>query len=78
MVATVGFNDKVWLDQQGHPQTEKLHMIERYKRVNNDTLELDFTVDDPGAYTKTWTSGWNLKWIPNEELPVYYCQDNRP
>ena len=35
-------------------------------------------LDDPGAYTKTWTSSWNLKWIAGEELPIYYCQDNRP
>jgi len=37
----------------------------------------DVTIDDPGAYTRTWSSGWTLKWVPNEELPLYYCQDNR-
>jgi len=41
-------------------------------------LKYEVTVDDPAAYTKTWASGWNLKWIAGEELPVYYCQDNRP
>ena len=31
----------------------------------------------PGAYTQPWSSGWELKWVGGEELPVYFCQDNR-
>jgi hypothetical protein len=34
------------------------------------------TIDDPGAYTRPWSAGWTLQWVP-EELPVFYCQDNR-
>jgi hypothetical protein len=33
------------------------------------------TVDDPGAYTRTWSGGWTLQWVP-EEMPEYFCQDN--
>ena len=55
VVDTVGFNDKTWLDQVGHPHTEQLHLIERYKRVGN-TLELQMVIDDPGAYTKPWNA----------------------
>ena len=55
VVDTVGFNDKTWLDQMGHPHTEQLHLIERYKRVNQN-LELEMTIDDPGAYTKPWNA----------------------
>jgi len=60
VVDTVGFNDKTWLDQMGHPHTEQLHLIERYKRVDQNTLELDMTIDDPGAYTKTWNAHRNF------------------
>jgi len=56
VVDTVGFNDKTWLDQVGHPHTEKLHLIERFRRVDHDTLQLDLTIDDLGAYTKPWPS----------------------
>jgi len=49
VVDTIGFNDKTWLDQMGHPHTEQLHLTERYKRVNQKTLELDMVIDDPGA-----------------------------
>jgi len=60
VVDTVGFNDKTWLDQMGHPHTEQLHLIERYKRVDATTLELDVTIDDPGAYTKPWSGHRNF------------------
>jgi hypothetical protein len=60
VVDTVGFNDKTWLDQMGHPHTEQLHLIERFKRVSPTQLEVDMTIDDPGAYTKPWFSHRNL------------------
>jgi hypothetical protein len=54
VVDTVGFNDRTWLDQVGRPHTEALHLIERFRRVDQEHLELDITVDDPKAYTKSW------------------------
>ena len=54
VVDTVGANDKSWLDQLGHPRTERLHFIERYTRVDATSMSLDMTVDDPGAYTAPW------------------------
>lgn len=60
VIDTIGFNDKTWLDQMGHPHTEQLHLIERYTRVNETTMELDMTIDDPGAYTKPWNSHRNF------------------
>jgi hypothetical protein len=54
VVDTVGVNDRSWLDQLGHPHTEKLHFIERYRKLNDKTIQVDMTVDDPGAYTRPW------------------------
>jgi hypothetical protein len=51
--------------------------VERFSRPNLDTLRYEVTVNDPGAYTQPWSSGWELKWVGGEELPVYFCQDNR-
>jgi hypothetical protein len=78
VVDTKGFNEKFWFSNGGLPHTDQLHLIERYTRTDLNTLKYEVTVDDPGAYTKMWTATWNLKWIAGEELPVYYCQDNRP
>ena len=47
VVDVIGFNDRTWLDQDGHPHTEKLHVIERYTRVNELTLRYEFTVTPP-------------------------------
>src|SRR5215472_10097350 len=55
VIDTVGFNDKTWLDHVGHPHSDALHVIERFRRVNHDMLELTVTVDDPKAYTKSFT-----------------------
>jgi hypothetical protein len=56
VIDTIGIDDRTWLDKQGHPHTIQLHMVERYKRVDPNTLELDVTYDDPGAYTKPFKS----------------------
>jgi hypothetical protein len=78
VVDTKGFNDKFWMSNGGVPHTDKLHLVERFTRTDANTLKYEVTIDDPGAYTKIWSSTWNLQWIPNEELPVFFCQDNRP
>jgi hypothetical protein len=64
VVDTIGINDKTWLDQLGHPHTDKMHVIERYKRVNANTMELDAIVDDPGAYTKPFPAHRNFSINP--------------
>jgi uncharacterized protein DUF6152 len=78
VVDVKGFNDGFWFSNGGVPHTDMLHLVERYSRPNMDTLHYEVTIDDPGAYTRSWTSAWDLKWMAGEELPVYYCQDNRP
>ena len=30
-----------------------------------------------GRVHAPWSSGWELHWVGGEELPVYFCQDNR-
>ena len=79
LVADVkGFNEKFWFSNGGLPHTEQLHLIERFTRTDFNTLKYEVTIDDPGAYTRMWSTGWTLQWVQGEELPIYYCQDNRP
>lgn len=73
-----GFNEKFWFDNGGLPHTDKLHLVERFTRTDMNTLKYDVTIDDAGAYTKTWSASWTLQWIAGEELPYFLCQDNRP
>jgi hypothetical protein len=76
VVDVTGFNDKTWLDSAGHPHTEQLHVVERYTRTKEENLHYEATIEDPGAYAKPWTVGWNVKWIPGWEPYEYICQEN--
>src|SRR5579871_2577832 len=76
VVDVTGFNDRSWLDAAGHPHTEQLHVVERYTRTTEDNLHYQALIEDPGAYSKPWTVGWNIKWTPNWELYEYVCQEN--
>jgi hypothetical protein len=78
VVDTRSFNEEFWFDNGGLPHTEQLHLIERFTRTDMGTMRYEVTVDDPGAYTRSWKSTWNLKWVPGEETPYFLCQDNRP
>lgn|GEM_PF-206378 len=77
VVDSVGFNERFWFSNGGMPHTKQLHLVERLTRTDMDTLKYQVTVDDPGAYTRSWTASWTLQWIAGEELPAFYCQDNR-
>ena len=39
----------------GHPHSDALHVVGRMRRVNHDSLQIDWTFDDPKALTKPWT-----------------------
>jgi len=76
VVDTVGFNEKFWMNRDGLPHTDQLHLIERLSRPDYRTLKYEVTIDDPGAYTARWTSGFNMRWTDGLELFEYICQDN--
>jgi hypothetical protein len=56
VIDTVGFNDKTWIDQLGHPHSDALHLVERLRRADRDTLEVEVTIDDPKAYEKPFSA----------------------
>jgi hypothetical protein len=77
-VDTQGFNEDFWFTNGGLPHTDQLQLTERFTRTDFDTLKYEVTVNDPAAYTREWKATWTLRWVGGEELPVYFCQDNRP
>lgn len=54
VVETAGFNDRGWLDNGGHPNTSRLRVTERFRRIDFGHMELVMTIDDPGASAKPW------------------------
>jgi hypothetical protein len=75
VIDTVGFSERVWIDNLGVPTTEQLHMTERFTRTDYNTIKYEVTVDDPGAYTAPWKSGFYLRATPGESFE-FVCQDN--
>jgi len=75
-VDSVGFNEKFWLAPGGLPHTEALHLVERFTRTDLNTLKYEVTIDDPRTYTRTWTGGWTIQWVPDQEIQEYFCEDN--
>ena len=77
VVDTVGYNEKFWMDTRGTPHTSQLHFVERFTRTDFNTMQYQATIDDPGAYTKPWTTPvFNMRWGANQDLFEYICQDN--
>jgi hypothetical protein len=76
VVDSVGFNDKTWLDNDGHPHTEDLRVIERIRRVSHYTLTIDTTIEDPKAYTKPWGGHAIYDLKPDWNLGEMVCEDN--
>ncbi len=76
VVDTVGFNGRTWLDYVGHPATEKLHVIEKYRRPDFHTMSYEATIDDPMAYAKPWTTSFKIPFKEGWEILEYVCLEN--
>ena len=77
VVDTTGFNDQTWLDDPGHPHTDAMHAIERFRRIDFGHLEIDITIDDPKAYTKPWTVTARFDLLPDTELIENVCDNEK-
>ena len=62
VVETVGMDERTWLDNSGDPHSDQMRVEEHYHRVDQNTLELTVTIDDPKTYTQLWT--------PRNKLPL--------
>jgi hypothetical protein len=76
VVDTVGFDDRSWLTAQGHPHTERMHVIERFHRRDLGHLEIEFTIDDPGAYAAPWIIKRVSDLDTKDEVGEYVCTEN--
>jgi hypothetical protein len=76
VVESSGFVDNNWLDNNGHPGTEALHLTERFHRRDLGHIDLAMTIDDPRAYTKPWTVNLVFNLNPDTELIEYVCDEN--
>ena len=75
VVDSTGFNDKTWLpDSQAH--SDKLHVVERYRRPDLGRLEIEFTLEDPDAFKEPWVIKRTADLAPDEQTMEYICNEN--
>ena len=69
VVETNGFNDRSWVDNDGHPHSDEMKLEERFQRVDHDTIQATMTLTDPKAYTAPWV-GMKSTWTLNTKLAM--------
>jgi hypothetical protein len=78
VVATTGFNGRAWVDTaKGHPQTQSAHVTERFTRQDFGHMQIEITIDDPGAYEKPWRAVVPFHLLPDTDLIETYCENER-
>jgi hypothetical protein len=76
VVDTVGVTTKVPVDYYLTPHTDKLHVVERYRLVDDGrSLEVTFTVDDPGAFTMPWSASQRYQKIAQTAMEEVVCAE---
>ena len=54
-----------------HGSRENLHLVERWRRLDAETLEYVATMDDPTAWTRPWTVTFEFSLQSNEANRIY-------
>jgi hypothetical protein len=82
VVDTTNFNGLGWIATsaatgriKGIPQSERLHVVERFTRLNEQTIQYEVTIDDPGVYTKPWKVAIPLTLEKDYQIYEYACHE---
>ncbi|HEY3825255.1 MAG TPA: hypothetical protein VGL82_11900 [Bryobacteraceae bacterium] len=76
VVDTIGFNGRTRLDTIGHPNSAKMHVVEKYTRTDLGHIQYEMTIDDPVTYTKPWKNVRTFTLRPDWEIMEYSCEEN--
>ncbi len=76
VVDTVAINERTWLDSYGLEHSLGLHLVERFRLTDPDTLEYSVTFEDPEFYREPWTLTFDLERQVDTRLIEYVCSEN--
>jgi hypothetical protein len=75
VVDTVGFNDKTEIS--GFRHSEALHIVERFRRPDYNTLQYEATLEDPNVFVKPWTVTRTFALRPDlSKVDEFVCEHN--
>ena len=76
VVDTIGFNTRTFVDNYRTPHSDKLHVTERWKVIENgDRLQVDLAIDDPETFNAPWQSLVRYRRAP-DTLTEQICAEN--
>ena len=67
--------EKVWSDNDAHPHSDALHLVEKWTRPDHEHLVLALTIDDPKFYSHPFTYTRRLK-LQKFEPAEFACDEN--
>jgi hypothetical protein len=75
VVNVTNFTNQTWFDRAGNFHSEALHLVERYRLMDADTISYEVTVEDPKVFTRPWKMRMLLyrRKEPNLQLLEYEC-----
>jgi hypothetical protein len=77
IVETAGFNDRSWLDIEGHPHTEALRITERFRRRDFGHMDFEMTIDDPKTFNRPFSLKMAKRLEPDTDLIESICENDR-
>ncbi len=76
VVDTIGLNDKTFIDNYRTPHTDKLHVTERWRMIENGKkLEILISIDDPDTFNEPWQALRQYNRV-NRTLSEDICSEN--
>lgn len=75
VVDVVDFYDETWLDRSGNYHSTDLHVVERWRFIDENTIDYEATIEDPQVFSRPWTLNVLLYRIrdANFQLIENYC-----
>jgi hypothetical protein len=77
VVETTNLNGRTGTTGNGRntPFSQAMRLVERFTRIDNDTIEYEAKLDDPRTWTRPWTIGFQLKQEPGYGMFEYACHE---
>jgi hypothetical protein len=75
VVTTAGFNDRTWLDFDGHPHSQALRITERFHRRDFGHMDFEMTLEDPKTFTRPITFRADKTLVTDTELMETICEN---
>jgi hypothetical protein len=76
VVDVVGFNDKSWLDATGHPHSDALHVVERFRRRDFGHIDIQVTIEDAKTFTRPFTINFVELLQADTDILELFCAEN--